>query len=242
MSSSGKKINVTVWNENIHDKEERVKAIYPEGIHGAVKSALEEDDAFQVTIATLDMPEQGLSDEVLNNTDVLFWWGHVAHGKVDDALVERIWQRILGGMGFVGLHSAHYSKIFKRITGTGCRLKWRESGDTERIWVVEQGHPIANGLPEYFELAQEETYGEKFDIPAPDDLIFLSWFTGGEVCRSGFTYNRGKGKIFYFRPGHETYPIYLDENVRKVLRNAAHWAAPVNGPSPTYGKFESVNH
>ncbi len=236
-------IRVTVWNENIHDKMPEVKAVYPVGIHGAVKAALDADEnhRFTTQTVTLDMPEQGLTDEVLENTDVLFWWGHAAHDKVDDALVEKVWKRVLEGMGLVVLHSGHYSKIFKRVTGTGCRLKWREDGDLERIWVVEQGHPIAEGLPEYFELEHEETYGEKFDIPAPDELVFISWFSGGEVCRSGCCYNRGRGKVFYFRPGHETFPSFNDKNVAQVLRNAAAWAAPVNGPAPTYGKYESVN-
>jgi len=238
-----KKINVTIWNENVHDKEEAIKAVYPDGMHGAIKAGLDSDpDArFDVRIATLDMPNQGLTDELLEWTDVLIWWGHVAHAKVEDELVEKIWWRILGGMGFIGLHSAHFSKIFKKITGTYCNLKWRESGDLERIWVIEPGHPIAEGLPEYFELPHEETYGERFDIPAPDELVFASWFSGGEIFRSGVTYRRGMGKVFYFRPGHETFPTFYDENVIKVIRNAAAWCAPTNGPKPTFGKFESVN-
>ena len=237
-------IRVTVWNEFVHEKNPAIAAVYPDGIHGAVKAALDADPLgrFEVRTATLDMPDQGLDDETLNSTDVLFWWGHVAHQKVEDALVERIWQRIMEGMGFVGLHSAHYSKIFKKLTGTGCRLKWRESGDLERIWVVEPGHPIAEGLPEYFELPHEETYGERFDIPAPDELVFTSWFSGGEVFRSGCCFYRGRGKIFYFRPGHESFPTFYDPNVAQVIRNAAAWAAPVHGPVPSMGKFESVNH
>jgi len=235
-------IRVTVWNENIHDKEEAIKKVYPIGMHGAVKEALDSDPLgrFETRIALLDDPDQGLPDEVLNNTDVLFWWGHVGHEKVDDALVEKIYNRVLDGMGFVGLHSAHFSKIFKKLMGTCCNLKWRETGDLERLWLIEPGHPIADGLPEYFELPHEEMYGERFDIPAPDELVFVSWFTGGEVFRSGCCYKRGMGKIFYFRPGHETYPTFYNENVIKVLRNAAAWAAPGTGPKPTFGHFKSV--
>ncbi|MDD5603847.1 MAG: ThuA domain-containing protein [Eubacteriales bacterium] len=233
-------INITIWNENIHDKNDKVRAIYPEGLHGAIKAALDEDEQkrFITRAALLDQPDQGLPDEVLENTDVLFWWGHVAHDKVDDALVERVWKRVISdGMGMVLLHSAHFSKISKRLMGTVCRSKWRESGDKERIWVIEPGHPIAEGLPEYFELPEEETYGERFDVPAPEELVFISWFSGGEVLRSGNCYHRGNGKVFYCQPGHETFPTYLDTNIKKVLRNAAAWAAPVKGPVPTFGKY-----
>ncbi len=236
-------INVTVWNENVHDKNEKIRAIYPDGLHGAVKAALDGDGAgrFITRTALLDQPEQGLPDDVLNNTDVLFWWGHVAHEKVENELVERVWKRVVAeGMGLVLLHSAHYSKIFKRVMGTICRTKWRESGDRERIWVIEPGHPIASGLPEYFELPAEETYGERFDIPAPDELVFISWFSGGEVLRSGNCFYRGCGKVFYFQPGHETFPTFHDRNIQKVLCNAAAWAAPVKGPKPTFGKFDMI--
>lgn len=234
-----KKIRVTVWNENIHEKSmAEVREIYPNGIHGCIAEALQEDKRFLVRTATLDEPHQGLPDSVLKKTDVLIWWGHAAHEQVTDELVERIAARVLlDGMGLIVLHSGHYSKIFRRLMGTGCRSRWRESGDLERIFVVEPGHPIACGLPAYFELPHEETYGERFDIPTPDNLVMLSWFSGGEVLRSGCCWHRGFGKVFYFQPGHEAFPTYYDKNVRQVLRNAVAWAAPVlNGPMPTYGQ------
>lgn len=235
-----KKIRVTVWNENIHDKEPEVKKVYPNGIHSCIAETMNADDRFGAVAATLDQPQQGLPDELLNNTDVLFWWGHKGHDLVDDKLVERIYQRVMDGMGLVVLHSGHFSKIFKRLMGTGCRSKWRESDDKERLFVIEPGHPIALGLPENFELPHEETYGEHFNIATPDELVFLSWFSGGEVCRSGCCWHRGKGKVFYFRPGHETYPTYYNENVKKILCNAAAWAAPVNGPDVKYGESPSL--
>ena len=236
-------IRVTVWNENVHDrKDPRVQAIYPDGLHGAIAEALREDEKarFTVRTATLDSPCQGLPDEVLDQTDVLFWWGHAAHDQVEDSLVERIAARVRDGMGLVVLHSAHYSKVFRRLMGTECRSKWWEAGDRERLFCVIPGHPIAEGLPEYFELAHEETYCEHFNIPTPDELVFMSWFSGGAVLRSGCCYHYGTGKIFYFQPGHETFPTYHDPNIRQVLRNAAAWAAPFARPKQIYGKFEPM--
>ena len=212
------KIRVTIFNENHHDRfNEKAKATYPNGMHSAIKEALDADGRFETTIALQDMPSHGLTDEVLENTDVLFWWGHVLHGEVDDAIVAKVCDRVLQGMGLVVLHSGHFSKVFKKLMGTTCNLKWRESGDLERIWTVKPSHPIAAGLPEFFELPSEETYGEHFDIPDPDEVVFASWFSGGELFRSGCCFERGNGKIFYFRPGHETFPTFYDENVRKCL-------------------------
>ncbi|MBA2754163.1 MAG: ThuA domain-containing protein [Chloroflexia bacterium] len=220
-------IRVTVWNEYRHEREnEKIAAVYPRGIHGAIAAGLGEDARFTVRTATLDEPEHGLTEDVLAETDVLTWWGHKAHGDVDDAIVERVQRRVHEGMGLLVLHSAHFSKIFKRLMGTTCDLKWREANERERIWVVAPGHPIAAGLGEYIELEHEEMYGEHFDIPEPEMLVFVSWFAGGEVFRSGACYTRGAGRIFYFRPGHETYPTYENLDVRRVIANAAEWAAP----------------
>ena len=232
----GNKIHVTVWNEYRHEqKNENIRAIYPNGIHGAIADFLSKEDIFEVRTATLDEPEHGLTDEVLNSTDVLIWWGHIAHGEVRDDIVEKVYQRVLNGMGLIVLHSGHFSKIFKKLMGTSCDLKWREIGEKERIWVVEPGHPIAKGLGEYIEIPHEEMYGERFDIPGHDTLVFISWFEGGEVFRSGCCYYRGSGKIFYFRPGHETFPIYHQPEIQQVIKNAVRWAAPVGGPNPNFG-------
>ena len=196
------KINVTVWNENWHEQvSEEIRSVYPDGIHGAIKEALELDGAFNVTTATLDMPEHGLTQEVLDNTDVLFWWGHCKHNDVQDEIVDRVQKRVLEGMGLICLHSAHLSKIFRRMMGTSCTLKWREMAERERIWNIEPAHPITQGIGEYFELPHCEMYGERFDIPNPDRTVFISWYQGGEVFRSGVTYERGYGRIFYFSPG-----------------------------------------
>jgi len=234
------KTRVTVWNEFRHERrDEHVRAIYPEGLHRVIADAIGENEQFEVRTATLDEPEQGLPQEVLETTDVLVWWGHMAHQEVADELVERIACRVRDGMGIIVLHSGHYSKIFRRLMGTECRSKWWECGDKERIFTILPGHPIAAGLPEFFELREEETYCEHFNIPVPDELVFLSWFSGGAVLRSGCCYHYGAGKVFYFQPGHEEFPIYYDENIRRVLRNAAGWAAPA-GRKPVYGKFDRL--
>ncbi|SDT19059.1 Trehalose utilization protein [Paenibacillaceae bacterium GAS479] len=229
---------LTIWNEFVHEQEhEEVRKVYPDGIHNALAKGLAGAD-LQIRSATLQDPEHGLSEEVLNDTDVLIWWGHMAHDRVEDAIVERVHKRVMEGMGLIVLHSGHFSKIFKKLMGTGCDLKWREAGERERIWVVNPAHPIAAGLPEQFVLEQEEMYGEHFDIPAPDELVFLSWFEGGNVFRSGCTFYRGQGKIFYFRPGHETHPTYYDANVLKVISNAVQWAAPSGAATPVRGHSE----
>jgi trehalose utilization protein len=207
-------IRVTIWNEYEHEKvDEHVAAIYPKGIHGAIADGIA-GEGVQTRTATLDEPEHGLTEDVLNETDVLIWWGHRAHGKVSDEIVNRVHDRVLKGMGLIVLHSGHFSKIFKKLMGTSCDLKWREAGDKERIWVVDPAHPIAEGLGQYFEIEHEEMYGEHF----------------------GCTYHRGNGKIFYFRPGHETYPTYHNKDVLKVISNAVRWAAPRHGARHVYGK------
>ena len=220
-----KNIRVTVWNEFRHERnDEEVRQIYPKGIHYAIAGFLSQQPDMQVRTATLDEPEHGLSETVLETTDVLLWWGHQAHTEVSDHVVARVQQRVLAGMGLIVLHSAHESKIFKSLMGTGCSLKWRESGERERLWCIEPEHPIAAGIGEFIDLPHTEMYGERFDIPAPDEVVFISWFEGGEVFRSGCTFYRSNGKIFYFRPGHETYPIYANPKVQQVIQNAIRWA------------------
>jgi trehalose utilization protein len=229
------RLRVTIFNEFIHERDnEKVKTVYPNGIHQAISAGFAGD--YVITVATQDMPEHGLTNEVLANTDVLLWWGHKGHKKVADEIVERVHTRVLHGMGLIVLHSGHYSKIFKKLMGTTCNLKFREAGEKERLWVVSPGHPIVEGIGEYIDIDQEEMYGEHFDIPEPDELVLVSWFEGGEVFRSGCCYSRGQGKIFYFRPGHEKYPTYYHPDVRRIIDNAVQWAAPTTRPYPKYGK------
>lgn len=220
-------IRVTIWNEYRHEKEEEaVRKVYPDGIHAALAAGLSAAPDLDCRTATLDEPEHGLTDEVLDSTDVMTWWGHMAHGDVSDEVVKKVHQRVLEGMGLLVLHSGHFAKIFQSLLGTTCALRWREVGEKERLWNIEPGHPITEGIGDYIELPHAEMYGERFDIPTPDKLLFVSWFQGGEVFRSGCTWERGHGRIFYFRPGHETYPIYYNDEILRVLTNAVRWACP----------------
>lgn len=227
-------IRVTVWHEYRHEKKNaRVAEMYPKGMHEAIAAHLRKSPDLKVATATLDEPEHGLTEKVLAETDVLTWWGHTAHGDVKDEIVNRVHQRVLEGMGLIVLHSGHFSKIFKRLMGTTCNLKWREDeNEREILWVSRPGHPIVKDVDDHFILPHEEMYGEFFDIPEPMETVLISSFTGGEVFRSGVTYERGNGRIFYFRPGHETYGSYHDKNVLKVIENACRWAAATPGPKP----------
>ncbi len=228
---------VLVWNEFRHERAKpAVRDVYPEGIHVVIAEALR-SHGLAVQTATLDEPEHGLTEEALANTDTLVWWGHMAHEEVDDAIVERVRLRVLSGMGLVALHSAHYSKLFRRLMGTPCTVNWRDDGERERLWVVTPEHPIAQGIGPYIQLEREEMYGEVFGIPEPGELVFLSWFAGGEVFRSGCCFRRGFGRIFYFRPGHETFPTYHQPDIQRVIANACRWAAPnINAVLPTQNK------
>ncbi len=231
-------IRITLWNEFLHEKQNPiVQKIYPHGIHSVIGDALRRQlPHAEIAVGHLEEPEHGLSEERLDSTDVLFWWGHLAHDRVADAVVERVHRRVLQGMGLVVLHSGHASKIFQKLMGTSCMLRWRDVGEKERIWIVSPSHPLVEGLSEYFEIPTAEMYGEHFDIPAPDELIAISWFAGGEVFRSLCTFRRGKGKIVYFRPGHETFPIYHQKEVQQVLANAARWAVPSGGAFSMEGR------
>lgn len=225
------KIRALVWGENIHEHSNaQVGKLYPDGMHETIAAALRLDDAIDASTATLQMPEHGLSEERLRETDVLLWWGHAAHDQVDDAIVERVQQRVWEGMGLIVLHSGHFSKIFRRLLGTPCSLTWREAGEKERLWVINRSHPIAQGVGAFIELPQSEMYGEPFAVPEPMETVFVSWFEGGEVLRSGLTWQRGGGRLFYFGPGHETYPIYHEPAIQQVLRNSVHWAASPASP------------
>ena len=222
-----KTINVTIWNEYRHEKsDENVAKLYPNGLHAAIGEVLSKNDDMKITLAALDDPDQGLPDEVLNNTDVLLWWGHMNHGEVKDDLVERIRQRVyVGGMGFIALHSAHHSKPFRAIVGTTGNLLWGDN-QKEIIWNIMPSHPIAAGIPAHFELPEEELYAEPFQIPQPDAHIFEGWYEHGYVFRTGCTFLRGAGRVFYFQPGHETCPSFYDANVQRIITNGVRWAAP----------------
>ncbi len=232
-------MKVTVWNENFHEKtNRRVTELYPGGIHGYIASFLKSDDV-EVRTATLDDEELGLTEEVLADTDVLIWWGHMKHDDVPDAIIDRVQKHVLSGMGLVVLHSGHHSKIFKRLMGTTCNLKWRD-GARERVWIIDSTHPIAEGVEDGFLLEEEEMYGEAFGIPTPDEIVFMGWFDCGAVFRSGCTWKRGSGKIFYFQPGHETNPAFRNHNVQTIIKNAVKWACPEKRFSLPCPHFEAL--
>ncbi|KAB8165812.1 trehalose utilization protein ThuA [Streptomyces sp. 3MP-14] len=248
-ATSGRPLRVTVWNENVHETTEpAVAERYPEGIHGAIAAGIGEHltDA-HIRTATLDQPEHGLTEEVLADTDVLTWWGHAAHDRVDDEVVRRVQRHVLAGMGLLVLHSGHFSKIFTSLLGTTCTLDWRNGQDRELVWTVAPTHPIAEGVPSPIDIPEQEMYGEHFDIPTPEELVFISSFSGGEVFRSGCTFTRGYGRIFYFSPGDQEYPVYHHPDVRRVLANGVRWAAqpererraPQIHERPTAGWFEA---
>ena len=219
-------IIVTIFNEFRHEKQkESIRAIYPDGIHGAIKAGIEDEEILVRTV-TLDDPECGLTQEVLDDTDVLLWWGHMAHHEVPDEVAQRVRDAVHSGMGAIFLHSGHHSKPFRLLMGTPCNLTWREDGDYELVWVVNPAHPIAQGIGRFIKLEEVETYGEPFSIPEPDELVFIGSYEGGEVFRSGCCWQRGNGRVFYFQPGHETYPIYHQPEIIKVIKNAIHWAKP----------------
>jgi len=223
----GSAFRVLVWGENRHEQvEEHVRAIYPHGMHTTIAEGISEflGDTAEVSTTTLDEPDHGLTEEVLAATDVLVWWGHAAHGEVDDTVVERMHQHVLAGMGLLVLHSGHWSKIFGKLMGTTCTLRWRSEQDRELVWTVNPTHPITQGVPNPIIIDAQEMYGEYFDIPDPDELIFISSFTGGEVFRSGCTFRRGHGKIFFFSPGDQDYPVYHHPHVRRVIANGVAWA------------------
>ena len=221
-----RRIRVTVWNEFRHEKnDEKPREIYPQGMHHVIATALSRDREIETRLAALDDPEHGLTEDVLAHTDVLIWWGHLFHHEVRDEVAETVVKRVWEGMGFVGLHSTHFSKPFRRLMGTECGLLWREDDKPETLWVVDPAHPIAAGIDQKIVLPQTEMYGEWFQIPTPDEIIFISWFEGGEVFRSGCTWKRGKGRVFYFRPGHETLPIFHNPEIQRVIHNGVRWAA-----------------
>ena len=222
-----KPLRVTVWNEFVHERElPEIRAVYPEGIHGCLRSFLEKEQDITVRCVTLDMPDQGITQELLDNTDVLIWWSHARQEDITDETVRLVRNAVHSGMGLVALHSAHFSRIMRDLLGTTMTLHWRH-GDREKLWCIDPTHPIAQGVPACIDIPEEEMYGECFDIPRPDDTIFIGWFASGQVFRSGVTFTRGRGKIFYFQPGHEEAPVYQHPDIQRIIINAVRWAAPL---------------
>ena len=226
-------IRVLVWNEFRHEKcNEKVRAIYPEGMHKVIGDFLKSDD-ISVRLACLDDENCGITKEILDETDVIIWWGHCHHAEVPDEVAAMVRDAVHAGMGAIFLHSAHHSKPFRFLMGTPCNLCWRETGDSENLWVIEPSHPIMKGIDRVITLPHEETYGEPFSIPTPDKLLMIGSYSGGEVFRSACLFDRGNGKVFYFQPGHETFPTYHIPEVQTIIRNAVYYVAPTYRETPT---------
>jgi trehalose utilization protein len=241
--ASSRHLRATIWNEYVHERrDESVRRIYPKGIHGAIADGVQRELGANVSVrfATLEEPEHGLTAAALAATDVLTWWGHAAHDEVADEVVDRVHARVLDGMGIVVLHSGHFSKIFRRLMGTSCALRWRsdEGGEREVIWTVNPGHPIAAGVPQPIVIPHQEMYGEFFDIPPPDEVVFISSFEGGEVFRSGCCFNRGAGRVVYFGPGDQEFPVYHQPEIQRVIANCVLWCGGRVDPNDTPSKRE----
>lgn len=217
---------VVVWSEGTAPKN-----VYPRDINTAIAEGLQTLAGWEVVTAGLGEPDQGLTEERLNQTDVLIWWGHQKHGEVSDSLVDRIERRVKEqGMGFISLHSSHFAKPYKRLMGTRC--SWRDykaDGTSARITVKLPDHPIARGVRD-FDLPKIEFYGEPFAVPTPEAVPLDGVYTRPngttEPCRMGLCWTVGKGRVFYFVPGHETYDDFFRPEVRQIIRNAVEWAAP----------------
>ncbi len=233
-------IRVLVWNEFRHERnsESAASKIYPNGIHQTIADFLQCDDIC-VKTATQDEENCGITKELLDETDVLIWWSHSQKKKVPDEVAKLVQEAVHEGMGAIFLHSAHLSKPFTMLMGTPCTLTWRETGDSELLWVVDPSHPIAAGIDRAIYLPHEETYGEPFFIPEPSKSLFIASFSGGEVFRAGCLFERGNGKVFYFQPGHESYPIYHVPEIQTVIRNAVRFLAPTYRAKVTCPR---VNH
>jgi trehalose utilization protein len=229
--AAGDKRKVVVWSEGTANVDPVSKKVYPQDINTAIAEGLAplEASGWQVVKASLNDPDQGISDELLGSTDVLIWWGHKRHGDVKDDLVNKIAARVRDGhMGFIGTHSCHFAKPFKKLMGTAC--SWREyvaDGTSAEIIVKEPDHPICKGV-KTFKLPQIERYGEPFAVPTPESVPLEGLYTKPdgktEPARMGLCWTVGKGKVFYFTPGHETYNDYYRPEVRQIFVNAVQWA------------------
>jgi trehalose utilization protein len=241
-------VRVIVWSDDDAGAalEGAATQLHPGGVAATLGRVTREQlgSRASVHVAGLHEAHDGLPEGLLGAADVLVWWGHEAHEEVAEHTVDRVQRHVLAGLGLVVLHSGHHAKIFRSLTGTSCDLSWREGDDDELIWTVEPAHPIAAGIPQPIVLGRHEMYGEPFAIPAPDELVFISAFTGGEVFRSGCCFHRGAGRIFYFSPGHETFPVYEHPHVRRVIGNALRWAAGSQRrlPAHTKGAREHLTH
>jgi trehalose utilization protein len=236
-------LTVTIFNEYVTQKEQPdAMEVYPDGIHPVLVDVVERA-GHDTRVALFSDSEHGLTKDVVAETDVLVYWSHARNEEFEDRVVDRVQDAVLDGMGLVMLHSARRSKLFMRLMGTDCNVRgYRDADETERVWVVDPAHPVVDGLEsEFIELPESQLVAEPFEIPTPIETPLISWIEGGEVFRSGCTFKRGRGKVFFFGPGHETQPVYHMNEVQTVLQNAVEWAKPIDGPTgPQLGPTESL--
>ncbi|MCI8623421.1 MAG: trehalose utilization protein ThuA [Provencibacterium sp.] len=228
-------IRVTVWNEFYDDpRHPAIQELYPGGVQEYLASVLREEPDMAVTARHFYEDDAcGLSDEVLDSTDVLLVYGHILRDNVPEDRVKKLIERVVKeGMGVIFLHSALWMNLFQRLVGPGAYCGYRELGERERVWVVNRNHPIAAGLPSSFVIPHTEVYSEPAGFPDPDELVFISWYQGGEAARSGMVWRRGAGRIFYFSPGHAWYNAMQIPEYHTVIKNAVRWAVPPSSPPP----------
>lgn len=273
-----KRVRVVVWDE----RQPSQKEAYENFLGNAIADFLRGEDGLAVQSVTIDDPEQGISQAVLDNCDVLIWWGHKRQSEILPEAGKRIVERISSGkLHLIALHSAHWSTPFveamneitrRRTVATGtaksdityvpppkqytvprydtrltpftiarkfpdgrqnlevhlpycCFPAYRNDGKPSHVKILQKGHPITKGIPHEFQISRTEMYDEPFHVPEPDDVILEERWATGEWFRSGMLWRLGKGIVFYFRPGHETFPVYKEQFPLKILSNAVRWAA-----------------
>lgn len=242
VDASAAQRRVVVWSEATAPKH-----VYPDDINGAIAEGLKCLQGWEVIKAGIDDPDQGLSDERLNGCDVLIWWGHKRHKLVKDELVEKIVRRVKeGGMGFISLHSAHFAKpnialmsesetskeTLDKVKPQGRVAAWSTyKGDSVSLTITVKtpSHPIAKGIRE-FTVSHSERYSDPYAVPMPQTVVFEgdAKLKDGSIDHSqvGLCWQIGKGKMFYLQAGHETNPVFMDANIRRIIANAVRWAAP----------------
>lgn len=279
-SVADKEIHVLIWDEQQTEQQE----VYPNFLGNQLAKHLRKQEHLSVVVVTPDDPQQGLSDENLDQADVLIWWGHRRHKEITPETGQKIVARIQSGdLQMIALHSAHFATPFMEAMAARTRQdverdypqsswsnveveylpyqrkahrnemtmliepwvrvfkfpdgreklqvqlpncvfpNWRNDGKPSYIQTLLPSHPIAAGVSATFTLPKTEMYAEPFHVPAPDEVVFEERWETGEWFRSGSVWNLGKGKVFYFRPGHETFAVFLEEAPLRIIENAVLW-------------------
>ena len=214
-------IRVRIWCEGTAPK-----SVYPRDIDGALGDFLGKRKDLVVSRARLDDADVGLSDGALDATDALIWWGRLRHADLPDSRARAIAARVRAGkLGFIALHASCLSKPFVELMGGPCELGgFREDGRPERVEIKDRDHPIARGVAP-FTIPRTSMFAEPFKVPKPDSIVMMSTFDRGETFRSGMTWTVQKGRVAYFRPGHDGFPVFFHPSVRQVIANSVAWSS-----------------